>query len=82
MLVVQVSVDGDSPVDRAIESRTHNLIPGVLCEVWSDEGMRLCVVERIDEDGCVAVRRLPCPPVDPSRTSKQHWKTRSINSRS
>ena len=72
MLVVQVSVDGDSPVDRAIESRTHNLIRGVLCEVWSDEGMRLCVVERVDEDGCVAVRCLPCPPVDPSRTSKHH----------
>ena len=82
MLVVPVSVNGDSPVDRAIESRTHNLIPGVLCEVWADEGMRLCVVERIDEDGCVAVRRLPCPPVDPSQSSKRHWKTRSINSSS
>ena len=58
MPILAISIDGESPSMRTVQQRTARLIPGVLCEVWADERLQLCLVERVDRD-LVSVRRLP-----------------------
>jgi hypothetical protein len=65
MPVLSVSLDGGTPSMRIVEPRTPKLAPGVLCEVWADERMRLCVVISV-EGGTIAVRRLPEIPANSS----------------
>lgn len=65
MPILQVSLDGDSPTMRTIQLRTAKLAPGVLCEVWADDRMQLCMVERVHDDGSISARRLPAPRVEP-----------------
>jgi hypothetical protein len=64
MPIVSVSLDGETPTTRTIQLRTPKLRPGVLCEVWADEEMQLCIVESVNADGSIAARRLPAPPSD------------------
>lgn len=64
MPIVPVSLDGETPTMRTVQMRTPKLRPGVLCEVWADERMQLCIVESVDMDGGIAARRLPEPPPD------------------
>lgn len=54
-----VSFHGETPALRTVQKRTSHLSPGVLCEVWADEGSRLCLVDRINDDGSIVVRPLP-----------------------
>lgn len=61
MPIVAVSLNGERPAMRTVELRTPTLVTGVLCEVWADEGMELCVVERVNSDGSFTVKRLPGP---------------------
>lgn len=59
MPVLSVSLDGGMPDMRTVQPRTPKITPGVLCEVWADERMQLCVVDRVNADGSIAARRLP-----------------------
>ena len=63
MPVVAVSFDrNERPSMRTVQLRTPALLVGVLCEVWADERMHLCVVQSVNSDGSMRVRRLPEPP--------------------
>lgn len=64
MPVVSVSLDGQTPTMRTVQLRTPKLRPGVLCEVWADEQMQLCLVESVKDDGAITARRLPPPPTE------------------
>ena len=54
-----VSFGGEAPAMRTVQKRTPQLSAGVLCEVWADERFQLCLVDRINADGSIVVRRLP-----------------------
>ena len=62
MPILSVSLNGEHPTMRTVQFRTSKLVPGVLCEVWADERMQLCVVDRIKPDGSISARRLPAMP--------------------
>ena len=66
MPIFSVSLNGGTPSLRTVQLRTTKLVPGVLCEVSTDEGMQLCVVERVNGDDSVSVRSLPGPSHDTS----------------
>lgn len=59
MPIVPVSLDGETPSMRRVQKRTPHLSSGVLCEVWVDEELQLCLIDRVNEDGSIAARRLP-----------------------
>jgi hypothetical protein len=63
MPVLSVSLDGDMPNMRTVQPRTAKITAGVLCEVWADERLQLCIVDRVNADGSIAARRLPRGPV-------------------
>lgn len=43
MPILPVALDGEKPSLRTIQLRTQRLVSGVLCEVWADERMHLCL---------------------------------------
>jgi hypothetical protein len=67
MPIVPVSLNGESPTMRTVQPRTSKLQPGVLCEVWADNQMHLCIVESTNSDGSIKVRELPEAPEIKSR---------------
>jgi hypothetical protein len=64
MPILSVALNGETPSMRTVQLRTAKLMPGVLCEVWADEHLQLCLVEHVNADGSVSVRRLPSMPAD------------------
>jgi hypothetical protein len=64
MPILSVSLNNETPSMRTVLLRTPKLIPGVLCEVWVDDRLQLCVVDRVEADGSVSARRLPAPSVE------------------
>ena len=64
MPIVPVSLNGESPSMRTVLLRTGKLVAGVLCEVWANERIHLCLVERVNADGSIVVRPLPDLPAD------------------
>jgi hypothetical protein len=57
MPILLVSLDAEGPAYRTVELRTPTLSCGVLCEVWIDDHMELCVVDQTLP--YLMVRRLP-----------------------
>ena len=62
MPILAVSLDNGAPSMRTVQLRTARLVRGVLCDVWANNSLQLCVVERVDPDGSITVRRLPAIP--------------------
>jgi hypothetical protein len=63
--ILPVCLNGKNATMRTVQLRTRALIPGVLCEVWAEEGMQLCLIERVNADGSFVARPLPAPPSVP-----------------
>ena len=57
MPIVLVSVNGEPPAHRTVDFRTSKPKAGTLCEVWADDRMQLCMIERTVPT--LVVRRLP-----------------------
>ena len=72
MPVLSVSLDGGAPTMRTVQLRTQKLTPGVLCEVWADERMQLCVVDFVRVDGSFGARRLPGPGLGRAELPPNH----------
>ena len=72
MPIMPVSLNGNPPSIRTVECRTPEVLPGALCEIWADEGVLLCVVERINTDGSITVRPLPAAPIAMVVVPKHH----------
>lgn len=62
MPILAVSLDNGAPSMRTVQLRTARLVRGVLCDVWADNSLQLCMVERVNPDGSLRVRRLPAMP--------------------
>ena len=71
MPILAVSLDNGALSMRTVQLRTASLVPGVLCEVWADDGLQLCVVERVHPDGSFSFRRLPAMPAVRSVTARR-----------
>src|SRR5688572_21822880 len=59
--ILSVTLDGEQPTMRTVHPRTTTIKSGVLCEIWVDERMQLCVVDSVGDDGSITARRLPGP---------------------
>ena len=64
MPIVPVSLNGEKPTMRTVQKRTKQLTSGVLCDVWADERLQLCLIERVNDDGSIVVRPLPGPELE------------------
>jgi hypothetical protein len=71
MPVLLISLNGGTPTMRTVQQRTAKLTAGVLCEVWADERMQLCIVDRINVDGSITARVLPAAADGASPTTPQ-----------
>jgi hypothetical protein len=60
--ILPVSLNGERPSMRTVQLRTGKLTVGVLCEVWADGRMHLCLIEHVNADGSFVARSLPNPP--------------------
>lgn len=68
MPIIHVSLDRARATTRTVQFRTSRVRAGVLCEVWLDDEMELCLVDRVNEDGSIEVRRLPPAPEPPKNS--------------
>lgn len=72
MPILLVSLNNEAPSWRTVQLRTAKLIPGILCEVWADNRLQLCVVQSVNPDGSLSARPLPAMPVETRLTARHH----------